>query len=80
MICRVIQMICLFDRQKNGSTHYDAPLLDNGEVNSVLDGIMITPVMSSPVFTIHSDRTVTEAAEIMLNHSISGLPVLNHDG
>lgn len=58
----------------------DILLLDNGEVTRVLDGIKITSVMSSPVLTIPSDRTVTEAAEIMLKHSISGLPVLNHEG
>lgn len=58
----------------------DVLSLDNSEVTRVLDDIQITSVMSSPVITIPSDRTVTEAAEIMLNHSISGLPVLANDG
>lgn len=68
------------DRDVKNASPPDVILLDSSEVTSVLEGIKISSVMSSPVFTILSDRTVTEAAEIMLNHSISGLPVLNHDG
>ena len=58
----------------------DALLMDNSEVTRVLDDIRITAVMSSPVVTIPLDRMVTEAAEKMLQHSISGLPVLGYDG
>lgn len=52
----------------------------DAEVSKILDSVRITSVMSSPVIAIPLDRTVTEAAEMMQRHSISGLPVLNKDG
>ncbi len=58
----------------------DATTLDRFEISSLLDGLKIKTVMSTPVVTIPSDRTVDEAAGIMLVKGISGIPVLSDSG
>lgn len=58
----------------------DATTLDRHEIASLLDNLKIKKVMSSPVVTIRSDHTVDEAAGIMLQKGISGLPVVNESG
>jgi CBS domain-containing protein len=37
-------------------------------------------VMSAPVATVPAETTVVKAAKIMLNHGVSGLPVVDHEG
>ncbi len=37
-------------------------------------------VMTSPVFTVALDTPVTDIAELLLTHRISGLPVVDQDG
>jgi CBS domain-containing protein len=40
----------------------------------------VRDVMTTRVVTIHSDASATQAAELMLQHGISGLPVVDADG
>ncbi|MFW6448821.1 MAG: CBS domain-containing protein [Halobacteriota archaeon] len=49
-----------------------------GELDRVLD-IPIYDIMSSPVVTIHTDATVREAVEQMLEHDYGGLPVTDSE-
>ncbi len=42
--------------------------------------ISITEVMTTPVVTIPPNALVEDALEIMLRHSISGLPVVDEEG
>ncbi|MBU1344354.1 MAG: CBS and ACT domain-containing protein [Proteobacteria bacterium] len=58
----------------------DATSLDRFEIPSLLDSVEIGSVMSKPVVTIRADHTVDEAAGIMLQKGISGMPVLDNNG
>jgi len=68
------------DRDVKNASPSKVLSLDDTEVAQMLDSVEIASVMSSPVLTIPLDRTVTEAAAMMLKHSISGLPVLDKRG
>jgi len=45
-----------------------------------LTQIKVGEVMSKPPVTIPLDYTVEEAAEVLLKHKISGVPVVDHEG
>jgi acetoin utilization protein AcuB len=46
------------------------------ELHSLLSGITIKEVMSREVITIHPDQTIVTAAQLMLEHRMSGIPVV----
>ena len=56
----------------------DATTLDKYEMRSLMAKVKINTVMSKPVETIRVDQTVIEAARIMLEKGISGMPVLQN--
>jgi acetoin utilization protein AcuB len=58
----------------------DATTLDKFEMGALMDGVLIESIMSKPVITIRSNRTVGEAARVMLRNAVSGLPVLDRAG
>ncbi len=39
--------------------------------------MLIKEIMQSPVITIHAEATLHEAAELMLDHGVNGLPVVD---
>jgi CBS-domain-containing membrane protein len=39
--------------------------------------MLVKEVMHSPVVTIHAEATLREAAELMLDHGVNGLPVVD---
>ncbi len=47
------------------------------ELHSLLAGITVKEVMSRDVLTIHSERTIVAAAQLMLEHRLSGIPVVD---
>ncbi len=50
------------------------------ELHSLLSGITIKEVMSREVITIHPEQTIVAAAQLMLKHRMSGLPVTDTAG
>jgi acetoin utilization protein AcuB len=58
----------------------DATSLDKFEITSLIAQVPVASIMSKPVITIRSHCTIGEAARIMLNNEISGLPVVDRDG
>lgn len=50
------------------------------EMNYLLSNLTVERVMTHNPVTVHPDQTVQEAANIMLNNTVSGLPVLDKDG
>lgn len=58
----------------------EATSLDRFELPELLDSVKIESVMSTPVVTTTADRTVDEAAGIMLKKGISGMPVVDARG
>lgn len=49
------------------------------EMNYLLSKIQIRDVMSKKVLTVNEDTPIEEAAKIMSDHKIGGLPVMNGD-
>ncbi len=53
-----------------------ATLLDAFEIQGVMNRIPVEKVMTRAVITISADTPIEEAARIMADHEISGIPVL----
>ena len=47
------------------------------ELHSLLAGITVREVMSREVITIHPEQTIVAAAQLMLEHRMSGIPVVD---
>ncbi len=47
------------------------------ELNYLLARLTVEQTMTSPVITIHPDRDAREAAQLMLEHKIGALPVID---
>ncbi len=47
------------------------------ELNYLLAKLKVSQIMTPEVRTIHQDATIAEAAKLMLDHKISGLPVVD---
>jgi CBS domain-containing protein len=58
----------------------DATTLSVWEMNELLDKLTVESIMSRDIVTIGPDDTVFKAAELMLAHKISGLPVVDKTG
>jgi acetoin utilization protein AcuB len=54
-----------------------ATSLSVGEINHLLAKLTVGEVMTRPVITIGPDRPVREAAQLILEHRIGALPVLD---
>lgn len=50
------------------------------EVNYLLAQLKVEEIMTPDPITVHPEATIGEAAQIMLQHKISGLPVVTWDG
>lgn len=58
----------------------DASSLSVWEMHYLWDKLKVGRVMTKAPQTIAVDATVIDAAEVMLEHKVSGLPVLDADG
>lgn len=63
-----------------GAEPSDATSLSIWEVNHLLCQIEVEEIMTPRPYTISEDATVGEAAQMMLTHKISALPVVREDG
>lgn len=57
----------------------DATTLSIYELNYLLSKLTIDKIMTRKPLTIRADATIQEAARIMLDHKIGGLPVMEGD-
>lgn len=57
----------------------DATTLSIWELNYLWAQLVVDKVMTVNVFTVNSDTPILDAAELMLEHKVSGLPVVNKD-
>jgi acetoin utilization protein AcuB len=49
-------------------------------LGSTMAQLCVSEIMTADPVTVSPDDTIGEAAQLMLNHMISGLPVVNHQG
>ena len=68
------------DRDIKRASASDATTLSVHELNYILSKVKVSEIMSDKPFTVPFDYTIEETAEVLLNHKISGLPVVDHDG
>ncbi len=57
-----------------------ATTLAKYEINSLLSKMTVKDIMSTPIVSVSEDATVEEAALIMCNNKIGGLPVISSVG
>ena len=57
----------------------DATTLSIWELNYLWAQLVVEKVMTRNVFTVTPETPILDAAELMLEHKISGLPVVNED-
>ncbi len=58
----------------------DATTLSIWELHYLLAQLTVEKIMSKDVATITEDQSIGDAAQIMLEKKVSGLPVLNKEG
>lgn len=58
----------------------DATTLSIWELNYLWAQLVVDKVMTINVYTVKPDTSILDAAELMLEHKISGLPVIDADG
>jgi acetoin utilization protein AcuB len=68
------------DRDLKEASPSKATTLDVHELYYLLAELQVKEIMSRNPVSVSQDDTVEHAAQIMLEHTISGLPVLDQDG
>ena len=58
----------------------DATSLSIWEINYLLAKLKISEIMTPDPITVYTAATIAEAANVMLAHKVSGLPVVDPDG
>jgi acetoin utilization protein AcuB len=67
------------DRDLKKASPSDATTLDMHELLFLISKIKVKDLMKEPVYTVRPDDTVEEAAALLLEKKISGLPVLDEN-
>lgn len=75
---RLVGMVTLGDLR--GAEPSGATSLSIWEVNYLLSQLHVEEIMTPRPYTVSEDATLGEAAQMMLAHKISGLPVVDEGG
>jgi acetoin utilization protein AcuB len=75
---RLVGMVTLGDLR--GAEPSGATSLSIWEVNYLLSQLHVDEIMTPRPYTVSEDATLGEAAQMMLAHKISGLPVVDEGG
>lgn len=67
------------DRDLKKASPSDATTLDMHELLFLVSKIKVRDLMKKPVYTVRPDHTIEEAAVILLEKKISGLPVVDEN-
>lgn len=67
------------DRDLKKASPSDATTLDMHELLYLTSKIKVRSLMTKTVFTVRPDTTIEEAAEILLENNVSGLPVVDEN-
>ena len=74
---RIIGIITLGDVR--GAQPSEATSLSIWEMNYLLSNLKLKKIMTPDPVTVEADATIGEAARIMLENKVSGLPVVDED-
>jgi acetoin utilization protein AcuB len=75
---RLVGMVT--DRDLKEASPSKATTLDVHELYYLLAELQVREIMSRNPVSVLAEDTVEHAAQVMLEHTISGLPVVDHDG
>jgi CBS domain-containing protein len=75
---RMVGIITIGDAREASPS--DATTLSIWELNYLWAQLTVDKVMTAHVITVSPDTSIIDAAELMLEHKISGLPVVNNAG
>jgi acetoin utilization protein AcuB len=75
---RLVGIITLGDVR--GAEPSQATSLSVWELNYLLSTLKVSSIMTPNPITISADATVVQAARVMLEHKVSGLPVVEQNG
>ena len=75
---KIVGIITIGDVREAGPS--DATTLSIWELNYLWSQIRVKSIMSTKVFTVTAEEPMINAARIMLEHKVSGLPVLDAKG
>ncbi|MFZ2445480.1 MAG: CBS and ACT domain-containing protein [Syntrophobacteraceae bacterium] len=70
----------LSDTDLKRASASDATMLDVHELLYLISKIKVHEIMTKNPLTVPVDFTVEETAQLMMEHNISGVPVIDHDG
>ncbi|MBU2647836.1 CBS and ACT domain-containing protein [bacterium] len=68
------------DRDLKEASASDATSLDAHEVLYLISKIKVKEIMSKNPITVHSEFTIEETAQLLIDKNISGAPVVDDDG
>jgi acetoin utilization protein AcuB len=68
------------DRDIKRASASDATTLEIHELTYLMIRIKVKDIMNKNPITVRFDHTLEETAEVLLNHKISGVPVVGDDG
>jgi acetoin utilization protein AcuB len=68
------------DRDLKRASASEATTLEVHELFYLISCIKVASIMSAPAISVPPDLTVEEAAEVLLKHRISGVPVVDGEG
>lgn len=58
----------------------DATTLNMWELNYLLSKLKVSKIMTPDPLTVHENSTIKDAAQLMYDHKIGGLPVVDDEG
>lgn len=68
------------DRDIKRASASDATTLDVHELLYLVSTLKVKQIMSKKLFTVPEDYTIEETAELLMQHKISSMPVVDKDG
>jgi CBS domain-containing protein len=75
---RLVGIVTYGDVREAGPS--DATTFSIWELTYLLGQMTVGKIMTCDVITIHSDESIINVAQLMLDHKVSGLPVVDKNG
>jgi acetoin utilization protein AcuB len=72
---RLVGIVTDRDLRQVGAS--DAPRLAEYELTSLLDNMTVQDIMTTQVYTVQEDTSIARAIQLMLEHKIACLPVVD---
>ncbi|MBN1967348.1 MAG: CBS domain-containing protein [Anaerolineae bacterium] len=68
----IVSMTDIMEAKPSDATH-----LDVWELNYLLSRLPVSEIMTTDLYTVRTDSTLLEAAQLMYEHKVGGIPVVD---